>query len=101
MGDFAYVVPPLPSDEKTYLCVDLAIPTGWVNTPPLFCAASDTETYLENLYIADPSSSFTKYGPTSNSYSTFPSHKNSPTCLQGADVYMDNLMCVSQGDPAH
>ena len=86
MGDFAYVVPPLPSDEKTYLCVDLEIPTGWVNISLLFCAASDTETYLENLYIADPSSSFIKYGPTSSSYSTFCNYSIPPECLQGADI---------------
>ena len=67
MGSFAYVVPPLPADETTYLCVDLVIPIDWVNPSPLFCAASDTAAYLVNLYIADPSLSFNKYGPTSSS----------------------------------
>ena len=64
MGSFAYVVPPLPADETTYLCVDLVIPIGWVNPSPLFCAESDTTAYLVNLYIADPSLSFKKYVPT-------------------------------------
>ena len=100
MGSFAYVVPPLPVGDTTYLFVDLVIPIVWVNPLPLFCAASDMAAYLENLYIADPSSSFKKYGPTSRSYSTFPYRTTSPACLQGAFVYMDDLMCVSQGDPA-
>ena len=100
MGSFAYVVPPLPLDETTYLCVDLVIPIGWVNPPPIFCAASDMAVYLENLYIAEPSSPFNNYGPTSSSYSTFPYRTTSPACLQVTDVYMDDLMCVSQGDPA-
>ena len=33
---FACVVPPLPADETTFLCVELLIPIGWVNFPLLF-----------------------------------------------------------------
>ena len=40
MGAFAYVVPPLPTDETTFICVELLIPMGWVKFPLLFCAAS-------------------------------------------------------------
>ena len=67
MGSFAYVVPPLPADETAYLFVDLVISIGWVDPSPLFCAASDMAAYLGNLYIADPSLSFNKYGPTYSS----------------------------------
>ena len=74
VGASVYVVPPLPTDETTFLCVELLIPMGWVKFTLLFCGASDTVEDLENLYIADPSSSFTKYGPTFGSYYTLPYH---------------------------
>ena len=54
---------------------------------------------MENLYIADPSSSFTKYAPTSGSYYNFPSCAPPPARLQGTDIYMEDLMCLSQGYP--
>ena len=70
---------------------------GWLNSPLLLCAASDTVEGMENIYIIDPSSSFTKYVPTSGSYYTFPYRTAYPVLLQGTDIYMDNLMYVSQG----
>ena len=65
MVAFACVVPPLPAYETTFICVELLILMDWVKFALLFCAASETLKDMENLYIADPSSSFTKYGPTS------------------------------------
>ena len=55
VGAFAYVVPPLPAYETTFLCVELLIPMVWVKYPLLFCTASETVEDLEKLYIADPS----------------------------------------------
>ena len=92
MVDFACVVPPLPADETTFICVELLIPMGWVKFPLLFCAASETVDDMENLYISDPSSSFTKYGPTSGSYYNFPSCASSPASLQGTDINMNDIM---------
>ena len=99
MGDLSYVVPPLPGDTEIYLCVDLVITMGWVNFTPSFCVMSETEADLANIYISEPSMYFTKYRPTSGSYSNFPSRMAYPARLQGTYVYMDNLMCVVQGDP--
>ena len=42
IGAFTYVVPPLPSDTTILLCIDLVLPMGWVNSPDMFCAASET-----------------------------------------------------------
>ena len=95
MGAFAYVVPPLPTDETTFICVELLIPMGWVKFPLLFCAASGMMEDMWNLYIVDPSSSFIKYGPTSVSYYTFPSRMAYPVHLQGTDIYMDDLVFVT------
>ena len=63
--------------------------------PPLFCAAFITAAYMENLYIADPSSSFKKYGPTSRSYSTVP-YRKTPPCMhtRGVFLYVWPHVCV-------
>ena len=53
VGAFSYVVPPLPSDNDIYLCVDLFLPMGWVSSSPFFCAASETAADLDNAYLAD------------------------------------------------
>ena len=50
---FFYVVPNLPSGTAIYLCVDLVLPMGWITSPPLFCAASETAADLANTYLAD------------------------------------------------
>ena len=97
MGGFTYVVPPLPEDETTFICVELLIHMVWLNFLLLFCAASDTVEDMENIYIIDPSSSFTKYVPTSGSYYTLPSRTAYLVRLQGTYIYMDDLMYVSQG----
>ena len=39
IGAFTYVVPPLPTDISTLLCIDLVLPMGLVNSPDMFCAA--------------------------------------------------------------
>ena len=97
VGGFTYVVPPLPEEEATFICVVLLIPMGWLNFTLLLCAESDTVEGIEKIYIIDPSSSFTKYVPTSGSYYTPPYRTAYPAHLQGTTLYMDNLMYVSQG----
>ena len=48
IGAFNCVVPPLPSDTKILLCIDLVLPMGWVNSPDMFRAASETVADMEN-----------------------------------------------------
>ena len=49
VGTFSYVVPPIPSGPQLLLCIDLVLPMGWVNSPDLFCATSETVTDLANI----------------------------------------------------
>ena len=49
VGAFAYVVPPIPSDIEPFLWIDLVLPMGWVNSPDLFCATSETVTDFTNI----------------------------------------------------
>ena len=82
IGAFTYVVPPLPSDTTILLCIDLVLPIGWVNSPDMFCAASETVADMANGYILDPTYAFVIYPPTANTYSTTPAPTASSTRLQ-------------------
>ena len=48
ISTFTYVVPPLPTDTPTLMCIDLVLPMGWVNSPDMFCATSETVADVAN-----------------------------------------------------
>ena len=72
IGAFTYVVLPLPSNTTILLCIDLVLPMRWVNSPDMFCAASETVADMDKGYIVDPTSAFVIYPPTANTYATTP-----------------------------
>ena len=98
VGSFAYVVPALPSDPDVLLCIDLVLPMGWVKSPDLFCSTSETVADVANQLINQPDIPVPSYGPTNNLYHTVTSPTASPSRLQYADVYVDDINCVTQGD---
>ena len=63
VGSFTYVVPPILGDTEIYICVDLFLPLGWVNSPPLFCSTSETDADLANAYLANPEIPWRSYAP--------------------------------------
>ena len=69
---------------------------GWVNSPDMFCAASETVADMANGCILDPTSAFVIYPPTVNEYSTMPSPTASSARLQCTEVYMDDLLSATQ-----
>ena len=38
VGAVAYVIPSAPGDEGIFICIDLVLPMGWVDSLKLFCA---------------------------------------------------------------
>ena len=46
VGTFAYVIPSAPGDEGIFICIDLVLPMGWVDSPKFFCAFLETLTEL-------------------------------------------------------
>ena len=88
--------PPLPGDTKILLCIDLVLPMGWVNSPDMFCAASETVVDMANGYILDPTSAFLIYPPTATKYSSAPALTTSSARLQCTEVYMDDLLSATQ-----
>ena len=90
-------MPPLPTYISTLLCIDLVLPMGWVNSPDMFCAASNTVADVANCYLLDPTSAFTVYPPTAGTYYLAPYPTASAARIQYVDVYMDDLNCATQG----
>ena len=95
IGAFTYGVPPLQTDTPNLLCIDLVMPMGWVKSPDMFCAASETVADIANGYLLDPTSAFESYPPTAGTYSLAPSPTASSARLQYIDVYLDDLNCAT------
>ena len=71
---------------------------GWVNSPDPFCATSETVADLANIAFRSDLQVSLTYPPTANLYPSSPSPTAGPDCLQYADVYMDDINCLTQGD---
>ena len=71
---------------------------GWVNSPDMFCAASETVPDVANGYLLDPTSAFTIYPPAVGTYSLALATTTSASRIQYVDVYMYDLHCANQGD---
>ena len=71
---------------------------GWVNSPDLFCATSDTVADLVNIVFRSDLQVPLAYPPTANLYDNSRSPTTSPDRLQYADVYMDDINCLTQGN---
>ena len=98
ISDFTYIVPPLPTDTSTLMCIDLVLPMGWVNSPYIFFLASETVADVANCYLLYPTSAFEIYLSTAGTYSLAPSPTSSTVNLQYVGVYMDNSNCSTQVD---
>ena len=99
MGAFKYVVPPILEDTEIYLCVDLVLPMVLVNSPPLFCTASETAVYLDNTYLENPETPWRYYAPIKEIYVNAPNDTTSANRLRKVQLYMDNFMGMTQQDP--
>ena len=98
VGAFTYVVPLIPLDPEPLLCIDLVLPMSWVNSPDLFCATSETVTDEANITFLSDLTPQLSYLPTAGLYKAFPAQPAGPSRLQYADVYMDDINCLTQGD---
>ena len=72
---------------------------GWVESPPFFCDASETAAYLANAYLANPQTNWSSYDPTKDIYATAPNNTASANRLKKVEVYMDDFMGMTQGNP--
>ena len=91
---------PLLSDPTILICIDLVLSMVWVNSPYFFYYMLDTIVENVNGYALYLSSSFAIYPPTDGSYKTSEAPTASPGHLQYVDIYMNDLLCAAQGEPA-
>ena len=70
---------------------------GWVSSPDLFCATSETAIDIANVYLQDPTSLYWTYQLIRGTYVTIQSPTVSIARLQLADVYMDDIIALTEG----
>ena len=71
---------------------------GWVNSPDMFCAVSETVADVANGYLLDLTLAFEIYPPIEGTYCLAALPTSSSARLQYVDVYMNDLNFVTQGD---
>ena len=72
---------------------------GWVKSTGFLCSVLYTVTKNAKGYAPDPSSYFSIYYPMAGEYKTAKDLTASPGSLQYVDIYMDDLLCSTQGYP--
>ena len=98
VGTFAYVIPSAPGDEGIFICIDLVLPMGWVDSPKFFCAFSETMTDVANALV-DSELPVPSYRAISKIPSTGPGPPHTPESLTHIDCYMDDVISVVQRGP--
>ena len=93
-----YVIPSAPGDEGIFICIDLVLLMGWVDSPKLFCTFSETLTDVANALV-DSELPVPEYGAISKIPSTGPGPPHTPESLTHIDCYMDDVISVVQGGP--
>ena len=80
VGAFAYVIPSALGDEGIFICIDLVLPMGWVDSPKFFCAFSETLTDVANALVDSelPVPSYRAISLTPSTGPGPPSHPGEP-----------------------
>jgi hypothetical protein len=99
-GNFAYVLPQ-EEGEPTRLVVPTSLQMGWVESPPYFCAASETvrdvaAQYTERPVGSLPTHKFSKYAMSNEEVRKLPKKVD---CNDGLryfeDVYVDDFLALA------
>ena len=96
--NFAYVLPQ-PEGSPTMLVVPTSLQMGWVESPPYFCAATETARDIATEYIdmpvgAIPAHKFSKYTVGGESYSDLQEDHDGEPFWTMIEVYVDDFMSL-------
>ena len=97
--NFAYVLPQL-AGEQIYIVVPTSLQMGWVESPPFFCAASETardvaQDYCETAIGSIPPHKFTNHVIGNSAYEALPEHDdNNNTFRYLLEVYVDDYVAL-------
>jgi hypothetical protein len=98
--NFAYVLPQNPG-QPIYLVVPTSLQMGWVESPPFFCAASETardvaQDYCETKLGSLPPHKFTHYVIGNKAYDELPEQNENVKPFQYLlKVYVDNFVSLA------
>ena len=107
--NFSYVLPQ-PEGTPVMIVVPTSLQMGWVESPPYFCAATETSRDIATEYTDMPVGSipdhkFTGYTVSGESYSDLPQDHPGHTFCSMIEVYVDYFMSlvipVSQSQLVH
>ena len=95
--NFAYVLPQ-EHDKPTTLVIPTSLQMGWIESPPYFCAASETardiaEQYSNTQIGSLPPHKAEEYVTGSSSYAMLPEHSTKP-CAYKLEVFVDDFMSL-------
>ena len=97
--NFSYVLPQQPG-EQVYIVVPTSLQMGWVESPPFFCAASETardvaHDYCETAIGSLPPHKFTNYVTGNSEYDALPERDvNRNTFRYLLEVYVDDFVSL-------
>ena len=97
--NFSYVMPQ-PPGSPTLLVVPTSLQMGWVESPPFFCAASETArdiagNYCETGMSTLPDHKFLPYAIGNPAYESLPESSSGGTALQYVlEVYVDDFVSL-------
>ena len=96
--NFSYVLPQ-PEGEPVMLVVPTSLQMGWVESPPYFCAASETARDIATEYTDMPVGSlpnhkFAKYVVGGKSYAALRQDHNGQPFRTMLEVYVDDFMSL-------
>ena len=98
VGAFAYVIPSAPGDKGIFICINLVLPMGWVDSPKFFCTFLETLIDVANALVdselPDPS-----YCAISEIPSTGPGPPHTPESLTHIYCYINDVISLVQGGP--
>ena len=105
------VVLPRWEGEEQLIAFPLTLPMGWTESPPYFCAATETIADLANTALQQPTQlgphrleghAYPKHVPTQADLTPLPPNRQDnlhTSPLQYVDVYLDDIVGLVQGHP--
>ncbi len=96
--NFAYVLPQREGNP-IMIVVPTSLQMGWIESPPYFCAATETARDIATEYTDMPVGSlpihkFTKYTVGGESYFDLPQEHNGQNFRSMIEVYVDDFMSL-------
>ena len=97
--NFAYVLPQ-PEGAPVKLVVPTSLQMGWIESPPYFCAASETardvaDDYIETQVRSLPAHKFVTHSTHGTDFETLPETSTSKTLSYVVEAFVDDYIAIA------